>query len=256
MSPVEYMKWYRSLTAWLEDDSILDVDIAKYLNARFIQQKDAPTPKNDGVKIMTKRATAAWAAKDKLIGELCKEFHCKHTPTQFLVDDFIVPTLHLVHVFTGKGSPSMINTVIWLASRYKHLTATTLQNYADRCLGLDCNGFVNNYFGRAADTDIARYDSHRRKDFQLQPRDVLVFYTPGKTVPKHIAVVDSVLAAADSKGQIQLRVVQSGGPEEGLHDSVATWKLSKMPNGDTAYKASSETIVYFVPPPLSGGPNP
>jgi len=52
------------------------------------------------------------------------------------------------YVFVGKGAPEHCQLVLQLVDHWK-LAPDGLQSYADKALGLDCNGFVGNYLWHA-----------------------------------------------------------------------------------------------------------
>jgi hypothetical protein len=47
--------------------------------------------------------------------------------------------------YFGKGSPEEVQITLQLAARFGLLGRGTLQDYCDKYLGLDCNGFAGNY---------------------------------------------------------------------------------------------------------------
>ena len=52
------------------------------------------------------------------------------------------------YVFAGKGAPKHCQLVLQLVDHW-NLAPSGLQSYADKSLGLDCNGFVGNYLWHA-----------------------------------------------------------------------------------------------------------
>src|SRR5215831_8549909 len=53
-------------------------------------------------------------------------------------------TRRLINPFFGKGSPEDCQIVLQLAALLRNKRKNELQDYCDRFLGLDCNGFVGN----------------------------------------------------------------------------------------------------------------
>jgi hypothetical protein len=62
------------------------------------------------------------------------------------VDPHVLAQVRLMarYVFAGKGAPEHCQIVLQLADHW-NLAPAGLQAYADKALGLDCNGFVGNY---------------------------------------------------------------------------------------------------------------
>jgi hypothetical protein len=167
-----------------------------------------------------------------------------------------------VDVFTGKGSPNSIVTVIQAVYEYRLAFVKRfsgqpgvlgdcaailknnegnpqkmLQEFCDAYLGLDCNGFVGNYVARAKrsnmtnlvsfgpQTDIAtflRVGKIRKSIDAMDDLDVLIF--PNNV---HIAIIDSF------EDESHVNVVQStgGGPQISRHGLVSAGdnKFTLMP---------------------------
>src|SRR6185295_600937 len=68
-------------------------------------------------------------------------------PTVFSVQGDQYVTTSLWRVYHGKGAPNEIQDAIWLASLCGLVDEGTLAMYADNNLGIDCGGFVANYWG-------------------------------------------------------------------------------------------------------------
>ncbi len=95
-------------------------------------------------------------------------------------------------VYDGKGSPGEIQGVLRLLVQCKLVDATTLASYCDTTLGVDCGGFVANYWGfgmpagnklvEGEDGMIPRtfWDSHQAMQRKLitdvQPGDAIIFF--------------------------------------------------------------------------------
>jgi hypothetical protein len=62
------------------------------------------------------------------------------------------------YVFVGKGAPEHCQIVLQLVDHWK-LAPSGLQDYADKALGLDCNGFVGNYLWHGRDNSKQAWDS-------------------------------------------------------------------------------------------------
>lgn len=252
MLPSVYAENYLHLTADLHGQ-VAEVAIDKYLNAGIKGQHDAVPHPNDY------RANRAIAEKDRLLGAIKNDLHIRgHVPQMFEVDSFSFKLMDVVMPFFGKGSPSNIRDVLYLAAKYNHLAPGTAQQYCNQYLGLDCNGFVGNFWGINPSTAIAGYDNHRRHEFDdVASGDALIFYHAGTTgSPYHIAAVDSVqsLDGADARhATLNFTVTQSAGLELGVHTSSTQWRLSKSARGEVIYSTAHST-VYVVQGPPKGEP--
>lgn len=71
----------------------------------------------------------------------------KPLPDVFQVqgDQYIKTSLW--RVYNGKGAPNEIQDAIWLASVCGLVDSASLRGYVDNNLGVDCGGFVANYWG-------------------------------------------------------------------------------------------------------------
>lgn len=140
-------------------------------------------------------------AKTFGIKELFGAFYCPEV-TPYIV----CQQTWFIHAFSGKIGPDALRQVLSLVSYYYDQTPSlqhrysSLQNLADRCLGLDCNGLVGAYFesqygwlGIGPNTDISKYDTRplrqrvRTSLKEVRPCDVILF--PNY---HHIAIISSV----------------------------------------------------------------
>jgi hypothetical protein len=71
----------------------------------------------------------------------------KPLPAVFQVQGDQYVTTSLWRVYNGKGAPNEIQDALWLASLCGLVNEGTLGAYADQNLGIDCGGFVANYWG-------------------------------------------------------------------------------------------------------------
>lgn len=79
-------------------------------------------------------------------------------------------TRRLISPFFGKGSPEDCQIVLQLAVLVRNKTKTELQDYCDRYLGLDCNGFVGNFIFRVRKGNGWRVDA---PDLAAGPSDTI-----------------------------------------------------------------------------------
>jgi hypothetical protein len=230
MAPEVYARRYLNLSALLEDFSICEVKIDRYLNSGVLY---SDTPEK-----ASPRAKRAQAAYFKLYRAIAEELGLKRKPVPltFSIAQIALELLGVKRCFDGKGSPREIRHVLWLASRYGHLQWATAQTYCTDNLGLDCNGFVANYYGLIPDyLSTSDFDKNSRHNFdEIQAGDVIVFY---KTLPKspkpncsHVAVVGS--DPQISGNTLTFAIVQSSGSETGLHTTLGVqWELKKSKAG-------------------------
>ncbi len=68
-------------------------------------------------------------------------------PETFDVQGDSYVTNSLKRVYSGKGAPDEIQDALWLASLCGLVDGSSLNTYADKNLGIDCGGFVANYWG-------------------------------------------------------------------------------------------------------------
>jgi len=151
--------------------------------------------------------------------------------------------------FFGKGSPLDYSLALGLAIRYGRLKAGTLQNYCDKVarLGLDCSGFVGQYFnriGKFTQDDVRRLSAARwasrpenkvRKGIrEIKTADVLIWTGKG-----HVALIDQVL------GKGKFKVVESCFSGGGLRNEEYEIELKKT-KGKTVKKENKQVFRIKV----------
>jgi hypothetical protein len=262
MTPSQYAARYLTLPTMLDNGQVATVRVDKYLQ-------------NNG----SKRNKTGLAAKDAIIGAMVAETKTSWGATTFTIDGWPVNKVGVVCVFMGKGSPYEISDALWLASRYgliridperknpSGVATRTLAGFCDDCVGLDCNGFVNNFFSFSRDKSIDTYDvnypkARRQSVDDVKADDVLVFVEEdaaaaknpkagkpaGRSYP-HIALIDAVVPAG--KDQLTLTLVQSSGGEVGLH--VSTDVKTFANHGQGIFFTSGVRKAYVVSPPAGAG---
>ena len=152
--------------------------------------------------------------------------------------------------FYGKGSPAAYAITLGYALRYRRSSLASLPTYCDdqAKLGIDCSGFVNQYFlatGRisaAQGIDVYAQKAVRTQAGEIKNLDVLIWLDYS-----HIAVIDHGLP--NSK---QFVVVESAGSKGGLTHS--TYSMQEV-NKDAVFKvhrggsAQDVAQVYIVTAP-------
>jgi hypothetical protein len=256
LTPEEFTKRYLPITfnacvgdpdsGEITDGNVLSVHIRNYINAN---NRLEPPPKNNpkgprAQKVYEEgKGMPYYELKDQVRGFLlnrqkAKTFGIKELFGAFYCPDvtpyIVCKQVSLMHAFTGKIGPASLQQVLCLLSYYYDQMPSlqhrypSLQNLADRCLGLDCNGLVGAYFeseyswlGIGPNTDISKYDTKplrqkvRTSLKELRPCDVILF--PNY---HHIAVISSVPPSNFTTGgsepsEIACRVSQSRSAELG-----------------------------------------
>lgn len=211
MSPADLMDWYQNL--------IIPPDKEK---GRGQATVNVHLYRNNGLtgRLGTTDAMGPGGPKDALLGDIkeaLKPHRLGTTPLDIASMDngerISIDVFKLVRVFTGKGSPTDIIHVLWLARHFGKVDRKpeddkkghkaradsyfTLQTYCDRYVGLDCNGFVGNYVGGVLgvpkiepNTSIQSYPGRgkaRKTIEEVEPLDILIWADYG-----HIAIFDSI----------------------------------------------------------------
>jgi hypothetical protein len=192
----------------------------------------------------------------------------------------------LYRVYIGKGAPNEIQDAIWLASLAGLVDVGTLAAYANDNLGIDCGGFVANYWGmgRPSLTEPSPTGStgfkprylwdlnhglRRRTAAEIQPDDAAIFFStvlhdnPSVPAPLvngvydttrgskafHIGLVSSVTPIAGTT-QVTLEIAESSGAAAASGgNGVNVRTLSQMPAivaHDLVYCPEGNNRIYFV----------
>jgi hypothetical protein len=249
ISPEEFTKQYLPITVnacvgdpdsgEIVDGSPVSVSIKSYLNAN---NRLEPPPKNNPKaqrkqkKYEEGKGMPYYEMKDQVLQFLNARKKAKAYGIEEMFGAFYVPSVTpyiivkpvaFMHAFTGKIGPATLRQVLSLLSYYYDETPSlkqrysSLQNLADRCLGLDCNGLVGAYFESEytylkiePNTAISGYDIPpirkmvRTSVGEIRARDVILW--PNY---HHIAIISSVSGV--SGGEVQCRVSQSRSAELG-----------------------------------------
>jgi hypothetical protein len=249
ISPEEFTKQYLPITfnacvgdsedGAITDGTPLSVNVKSYLNAN---NRLEPPPKNNPKAKRKQKAyeegkgMPLYEMKDQVLQFLNARKKAKRFGIEEMFGAFYVPDVtpyilckpvSFMHAFTGKIGPATLRQVLSLVSYYYDETPAlkhkypSLQNLADRCLGLDCNGLVGAYFESQytylkiePNTAISGYDSPpirkkvRTSVGEIRARDVILW--PNY---HHIAIISSINGA--SGGEVQCRVSQSRSAELG-----------------------------------------
>lgn len=210
LTPVQYADRYHNLRVpYLDPQSGLarsiGVDIHIYSNNGLLSRRSNMREKNRLVRLVRSELSRA--------GGLA------------LIDVQRGHVIQIAHTFYAKGTPQECSVTLTHALRYGVATPLGVQHYCDRLakIGLDCSGFVNNFFleiGRISESrHISSYarGTQRSSFDEIQALDVLVWRESEGSASSHIAVVDHVIRNSN-----RMVVVESAGSKEGLVASEYT----------------------------------
>jgi hypothetical protein len=169
----------------------------------------------------------------------------KYTGATHNLSEGILPGSKLHGAFNGKASVETCSLVLQLAGHYLENTKdsmpyesfgwahnnVSLQDFADWYFGLDCNGFVGNFYsyafpgsGIGPSTSCNEFDLASRHPLirqgidEICPFDVLV--REGDAGVRHVALIEDIWPNDGNTATI--RLVQSGGGHPGLSDEYET----------------------------------
>jgi hypothetical protein len=242
--PLAYEREYRHLGVDVGAAGRFFVDIRKYRNN---QMNDDPkhetrTAENEGYFPLV-RAIRLAARGDKGIETgpkdptlIVRQPQDELPGTLVRMSDAIefVSKQRLYDAYTGKGSPEDIALTLRLAVRFGLVAAdtTSLQNYCDKYIGLDCSAFVCNYANAAlgknydksskgATTFREPASARRARMLDIRALDVLAWANTN-----HVAIVQAVYynanpaaAPAADLASLECTVVESN-MSKGLNDST------------------------------------
>jgi hypothetical protein len=182
MTPEDYVDTYLNLSCWI-GDVVTTGRVRNYL-------QNGKAPQSPRAKV----AHAALLAETAKMAGLGKG---QTLPAVFTVNGDKYVKTSLQRVFEGKGAPDEIQDVVWLAALAGLVDETSLATYLDSNLGIDCGGFVANYWGLAHPTInnpnpngatgfLPRtiwntYRSHRASASAIQVGDAAVFFKDVKS---------------------------------------------------------------------------
>jgi hypothetical protein len=139
MSPAEYAQTYAKLKTWYWDTeqetwSIVDAPIINYLKAN-----NDGSPPDGGV------------ARDEVLRKIAAVTKIPGVTTlrTFNYDDYDYINNSIRRCFIGKGCPWEIQETLQIASQVGLFATKSLRSFCLDKLGVDCGGFVANYWGEA-----------------------------------------------------------------------------------------------------------
>lgn len=240
-------------TGEIMDGPVTTVYIRSYLNANNRKgppPKDNPKGPRPQKDYEEGKGMPFYEMKDQVLQFLNARRKAKTFGIRDLLGSFYCPGVNpyiacqptwFMHAFTGKIGPAALRQVLPLISYFYDQSPAmqhrypSLQNFADRCLGLDCNGLVGAYFeseyptlGIVPNSDISSYERENRTIQgkavlrkgrtslkELASRDVIIF--PNY---HHIAIISSITMLSVAPGTYEpnavvCRVSQSRSAELG-----------------------------------------
>jgi hypothetical protein len=199
MTPEEFTRVYANMSTWLWNGSDRVARQAPIRN--YLQHNDSKQAKN---------ATGAERALRALLLDATGIPNVNHVST-FNYNDYDYINNSITRCFIGKASPWEIQETLQLASQVGAVTESDLMGYCRNKLGVDCGGFVANYWGEACphmvrvappgwdgilprgfwtNTHWPDAISRRRQEvFEVQPGDAAIFFSGVKDNNPDIAAV-------------------------------------------------------------------
>jgi hypothetical protein len=225
MSPSEYVSTYLNLPAPFGGSQVVKASLRNYLQS--------------GLGLQSVRAEAA---KSRLFSALTARLGIRgNYPPVFTFENTEIVTKSIMRVFMGKGAPGEIQATLWMASRCELVDRGSISSYCDGNLGIDCGGFVANYWGIGRPTPgddhpvgwsglKPRYIWHTNRAFrradpsEIRVGDGVVCFrgvrkdNPDQALTRHsygseafhIGLVSSI-APGSSDSSIRLRIAESSG---------------------------------------------
>ena len=267
MSPSEYVSTYLNLPVSLGGSQVVKTSIRNYLESGLgLQSVRAETAGS--------RLFSALTARLGITGNY---------PPVFTFEGAEIVTKSIRRVFMGKGAPGEIQAVLWLAARCGLLDRGNISSYCDGNLGIDCAGFVANYWGIGRPTAgddhpvgwsglKPRYIWHtnrafRRKDWsEIRVGDgVVCFRGVRKDNPDqahsrnsygsdafHIGLV-AYIAPVARDSTIRLRIAESSGAQRsdggnGVNVREVGEVEVKVARALVYYESANQERSYFVGP--------
>jgi hypothetical protein len=205
MNASDYVYTYLNFNSWVKDRFAL-TRVRNYLQSGLGTQstnaKQAYSQLTSGlIKLLGLRAGSLLPATFEVEGD-------KYVATS------------LWRVYNGKGAPDEIQEALWLASLCGLVDPSTVSTYTDKNLGIDCGGFVANYWGMGHPT-VANYNPtgatgfkprtiwgmfpgfRRRKPSEIQVNDAAVFFKDVKSDNPDIAAQQKTDGSYDTSSGSQ-----------------------------------------------------
>jgi hypothetical protein len=129
MPASDYVDTYLATWSWV-NDTFMPARVMNYLQS--------------GLGAQATRAASAHARLSTALGRLVG---ASSLPAVFTVQGYDYLRSSLWRVYNGKGAPDEIQDALWLASQCGLVDESSLALYVSNNLGIDCGGFVANYWG-------------------------------------------------------------------------------------------------------------
>ncbi|RMG26813.1 MAG: hypothetical protein D6730_08305 [Bacteroidetes bacterium] len=166
----------------------------------------------------------------------------------------------IAHAFHGKAPPRECRMALEMALKYQRASAQSLQTYSNKNLGLDCSGFVNQYFLHTSKitkeqsiwTYFSRGKKQKRENLsEISNLDVIIWTdkngVPHKKPAKtpHIAVVQQVQPTQNN--QLNVVIVESTGRLGLRHANCTFYPSSKTAVFELQRPQKRNAFVRVVP---------
>lgn len=270
MTPKEFMNKYRNMQLRLVDGRGIRVDVHQYRNAKGMWG-DTPVTGDHKCTEGFQQAKPAIERKIQYYGMRAggSKYQLKTDKSEYVVigsgakggiidpfqgQNILYNSGELLQVFDGKGSPDQISRALTFAAdlgvvsemlkRSYPSTQADVQRFADKYIGMDCNGFVGNYLKASGigdlgpSSDVYKFAPAARRKKRLEDvraGDVLVWMKTESSA-SHVAIIDSVLIEHRDNGQLKALeciIVESCGSSRDT--SSAQLKADTDGLGDTVY---------------------
>ena len=138
MNPSQYTQSYSDLWSW-----IVDADGEASYSGTPIRNYLQNNTKSSGTKDQALRAAKAYG---DLMSAITRRLGSA-PDVRFKIGEDTFIRLSLQRVYWGKGAPNEIQDAIWLATLLGVVRSSDLPRYCRESLGIDCGGFVANFWG-------------------------------------------------------------------------------------------------------------
>lgn len=230
-------------------------------------------PKAQNERAALARAILRHLSPDKKIKSLPKFFRFNERPLGEIPDTEWFYPISLINVFVGKGSPDEITDTLRLAIGLNRIGqgrdvagqpvgASTVEEYMERYMTLDCNGLVGNYYGlnKIANISIQNYavpSRARKKITDVKQGDcIITHYTGGPY--HHIALVEKwdikSKSGKDDGGTALVEIVEwgeAGGEDKHYSSGSVEVKRGKEASWGVSFEGKSGKSRYIFSPPPS-----
>lgn len=259
-TPNDYLWQFYGMEIWTVANGIQRIDVDQYISKKTDTQHD---------KLDVWRKLSIFMRE-----KINKETKTNYQQGDWFVDSRLQPHGRVQYYwentltpFLGKGTPEDYTRFLqvvdfWLTYECKGSyrpkmwqKTPTLQQFADRYMGVDCNGFVGGYFatnypGTGWHTSVdwnnnELYRGPKRNSInEVKPLDVLVRYIDSKH--KHVVIVEDIWSRSGSKATVL--ITQACSVATGIRSDICTLEIADDGYGKVSgsYKAEFNQGAHGV----------